>query len=214
MKYEILNIDLPKIKRKQKGKRGSIANPARSFAIENGFINFMGKPCAKGHDGLRYTKGGNCVHCVVATKANSNIPKQRSLENHNRSIAAANAGQKTYIPEKPCKNGHSLRFLNSNNCVQCDKDTLEKHRISRKFLRIKKEYGLTKEQYLKLVELQSSSCKLCGIRKEDSFQLHVDHCHDTNKVRGLLCGKCNQGIGLLNHNPELIRKAALYCEEA
>jgi hypothetical protein len=56
---------------------------------------------------------------------------------------------------------------------------------------------------------QAGRCKICD-RQPQSKGLHIDHCHSTGKVRGLLCGTCNQGIGLLKEDPELIRKAANY----
>lgn len=124
-------------------------------------------------------------------------------------LSAASNGETTYIP---IKHGHFLRFVNSNNCVECDKFQIIKHQVTAKFARIKKLYGLSKEDYIKLVDAQLSSCKLCEKYEANFFKLHVDHCHETNKVRGLLCNTCNQGIGLLKHNSNLLRKAALYCE--
>lgn len=185
----------------------------KKVAIRNGLVFFQGKICKRGHDSLRYTKGGQCVACIELARNQPVRPKQRSNQNHQLSLNAAAIGQTTYVPSKPCKHGHLLRFVNSNNCVECDKYQISKHQVNAKFARIKKLYGLSKEEYLKLVKEQSSSCKLCGFIEEDFFKLHVDHCHETNKVRGLLCGTCNQGIGLLKHNSHLLRKAALYCEE-
>lgn len=208
--YEIIktSVELPKIKRDKRLK----PNSAKNTAIQNGLVRFQGKPCKNGHSGIRYTKGGQCVDCIAQTRQTSIIPRQRSVKNHNLSIVAAANGQTTYVPEKPCKYGHLLRFVNSNNCTECDKFQLKKHKITQKYCRIQKLYSLSKNEYLKLVKDQNSSCKLCNFYFEDHFKLHIDHCHETNKIRGLLCGKCNQGIGLLNHDHELLHKAALYCE--
>lgn len=187
-------------------------NSPQNIARQNGIVHYQGDICKRGHSGLRYTKGGQCIECIGLARNTSIRPKQRSIKNHELSLKAASLGHTTYIPEKPCKYGHLLRYVNSNNCVECDKFQLEKHKINAKYARIKKEYGLSKNEYLQLVHDQWSCCKLCNKHIPDHFKLHVDHCHDTNKVRGLLCGKCNQGIGLLNHDIELLRKAALYCE--
>lgn len=187
-------------------------NSPKNLAIKNGDIRFLGKSCSNKHDGWRYTKGGQCIKCVSIARNNALNPRQRSSKNHEASLAAASNGQTTYLPEKPCKRGHLLRFVSSNNCVECDKIMMEKHKLTQKFNRITRLYNLPKNEYLQLVKDQNSSCKLCDIYEEDHFKLHVDHCHDTRKIRGLLCGRCNQGIGLLNHNSELLRKAALYCE--
>ncbi len=189
-------------------------NSPKFLAAAIGQVRFQGAPCKNGHIGIRYTKGGQCVDCIAKKRNISLTSRQRSIRNNELALKAVEANQTIYIPDKPCKFGHLLRFVGSNNCVECDKFQLEKHRIARKFSRIKKLYGLSKEQYLQIVKDQNSSCKMCDTYFEDHFQLHVDHCHETNRVRGLLCSKCNQGIGLLNHDPDLIRKAALYCEAA
>lgn len=187
-------------------------NSPQKIAEREGLVRYQGKPCGKGHSGIRYTKSGICVECITSARNLALNPRQRSNKNHELALKAAALGQTTYTAAKPCKLGHTSRFVNSNNCVACDELMRQKHKITQKYNRITKEYGLSKEEYLALVALQNSSCKLCEKFEEDHFKLHVDHCHDKLKVRGLLCGKCNQGIGLLNHNPNLLRQAALYCE--
>jgi len=184
----------------------------QKIAAQNGNVYFKGNPCKRNHDGLRYTKGAACVRCIELKRKKSITPRQRSIANHNLSLEYAKSGKTTYVPEKPCKRGHLLRFINSNNCVECDKIIIARHKLSIKFSRIKKQYGLTKDQYLQLVKDQGSSCKICNLFIEDHFKLHIDHSHKTKKVRGLLCSRCNQGIGLLDHNSKLFYKAALYCD--
>lgn len=76
-----------------------------------------------------------------------------------------------------------------------------------------KKYGLTKEQYEALLELQNGVCAICGRAQEDSITLRrlgVDHCHKTGKVRGLLCQRCNSAIGFLSDDHDLLRKAVKY----
>lgn len=73
---------------------------------------------------------------------------------------------------------------------------------------IKKNYGLSADQYKKLLEANSGKCRIC-----DSTQdLCVDHSHSTLKVRGLLCRKCNAGLGQFRDSKELLLKAASYLE--
>lgn len=72
---------------------------------------------------------------------------------------------------------------------------------------IRRAYGLTKEQYLALGDV----CNICGLEQKDSKRkLHVDHDHDTKKVRGKLCGLCNNGIGYFKHDQALLQKAIEY----
>lgn len=76
-----------------------------------------------------------------------------------------------------------------------------------------KGYGLTPEEYLAMLEAQDWKCAICGTdkpssREGDSF--HIDHCHSTGKVRGLLCMKCNTGLGMFSDNTDMLRAAMDY----
>jgi hypothetical protein len=77
---------------------------------------------------------------------------------------------------------------------------------------LKKTYGMTPEQYDALLARQGGRCAICVRNHADSreFRLHVDHDHSTGRVRGLLCGLCNQGIGSLRDDPSLLRIAIAY----
>jgi hypothetical protein len=71
---------------------------------------------------------------------------------------------------------------------------------------LKRKYDLSIEQFQAMVRGQSSRCAICG----EETKLVVDHCHQTMRVRGLLCHKCNVAIGLLRDNPDLMQSAARY----
>jgi hypothetical protein len=78
-----------------------------------------------------------------------------------------------------------------------------------------KKYGLDFAEYTEMFNKQKGCCKICNkhlseVDKGNKKALCVDHCHDTNIVRGLLCDKCNRGIGLLNDNIEILQKAIDY----
>lgn len=64
----------------------------------------------------------------------------------------------------------------------------------------------------RLLEDQKGKCAICGLPESDKVRLHMDHCHGTGKVRGLLCNNCNTGIGFMQDSPEILRMAALYLE--
>jgi hypothetical protein len=77
--------------------------------------------------------------------------------------------------------------------------------------RLKKRYGMSMDQYRALFKHQGDSCALCKRHKTvNDLGLHVDHNHDNQRVRGLLCPSCNQALGLLQDNPELCKLAAGY----
>lgn len=89
---------------------------------------------------------------------------------------------------------------------------------------IRNAYGLQADEYWKMVENQNNKCKICGneeTRKQTSradepekiCRLTIDHCHETKKVRGLLCHRCNVGIGGLRHDPQLMQKAIDYINQ-
>jgi hypothetical protein len=65
---------------------------------------------------------------------------------------------------------------------------------------------MSTSEYQSLYEMQFGKCAICSL--ED--KLYVDHCHKTGDVRGLLCNKCNSGIGFLNDDPTLLNNAYKY----
>lgn len=74
------------------------------------------------------------------------------------------------------------------------------------------KYGIVLEDYDLMLAGQGGVCKICGATPNGK-RLHVDHCHSTGKVRGLLCNKCNFGIGLFNDDIQMIKKAVAYLGE-
>ena len=74
---------------------------------------------------------------------------------------------------------------------------------------LKRYYGMTHEAYLEMIKAQEGNCLICG---KPPVKFVVDHSHDTGKVRGLLCSKCNLGIGHFEDLPSRLREAADYLE--
>jgi Autographiviridae endonuclease VII len=78
-----------------------------------------------------------------------------------------------------------------------------------------RRYGVTREWYETTLEKQGHACAICG-KQEDKeiggkvLSLAVDHCHDTKRVRGLLCSNCNRGIGHLKHDIAILEAAIAY----
>lgn len=70
-------------------------------------------------------------------------------------------------------------------------------------------YGLTEDDYQKLLASQSGGCGICGTLGK----LCVDHDHTTGKVRGLLCAQCNFMIGHAREKAEVLRLGAVYIEK-
>jgi hypothetical protein len=95
----------------------------------------------------------------------------------------------------------------------------ERGRESRRWIELKATYGLSRADYDHLLERQGGGCAVCGstdpTRGGNSTKYFtVDHCHVTNKIRGLLCGLCNTGLGSFRDNPDVMESAAHYIRTA
>lgn len=76
---------------------------------------------------------------------------------------------------------------------------------------LKINYGINIEEYNKMFLEQGGNCKICKIHQSElNKRLAVDHCHESGKVRGLLCAKCNTGIGLLQEDISILAEAIKY----
>ncbi len=131
---------------------------------------------------------------------------------------AKQKGEIYYFNGKPCVHGHiAKRRTRTGYCMECQNTRI---REQGRDYNLRSKYDITLVEYEEFLKKQNGVCKLCGLVEKaiDKYwknlkRLAVDHCHKTGKIRGLLCSSCNIGIGNLKHNPELLRKAALYCEE-
>jgi hypothetical protein len=112
-----------------------------------------------------------------------------------------------------------------HKCIECSKrdekeeyhepsskrrELMERNKSNIRIAKMKykyKQYGVTPEQVLEMHIKQNYKCLICGVEKE---LLYVDHCHETSKIRGLLCQHCNSGLGMFKDNEKLLYQAIDY----
>ena len=111
-----------------------------------------------------------------------------------------------------------------NQCRDCRREyerrrsrspeNIEATRESRRRSVMKWRYGTTQDEVEKMVAAQNNRCLICNTEGEGQGmqRLCIDHDHNTGKIRGMLCRKCNAGLGYFRDNPTLIRTAASYLE--
>jgi hypothetical protein len=166
--------------------RPNVITKARLEALARGDLYFsVEKPCSKGHVSQRYSCSGACIQC------NKNNSKTESFRN---------SGKRYYQLNKEKRIAHSKQWKLKNPTAKRGYDL--------------KKYNLTYDQYLQMLKTQNNCCAICKKEFENNKHTHVDHCHDTGKVRGLLCNKCNLGIGYLRSSPEIAESAANYLRKA
>lgn len=102
-------------------------------------------------------------------------------------------------------------------CRQCER-TAPKPKQSKEYRRkhhLKWRYGISHEDYVQMLSDQGGGCAVCGtteIGDQRASHFHVDHCHTSGKVRGLLCMGCNAAIGSAGDDPSRLRALADYLE--
>lgn len=116
-----------------------------------------------------------------------------------------------------CKKELSLNSFGSNKrrkdglnqyCKKCAQEKNKNYR--QKYL-----YGLTKQEFKDLLEKQENRCAICGTHRDVlTRDLHIDHCHTTGEVRGLLCINCNTGLGSFKDSEDLLTFAITYLESS
>ncbi len=86
-------------------------------------------------------------------------------------------------------------------------DTKPEAKVRYRERNLLKLYGLTYEQWQSMLDRAGSRCEIC---KKSDVRLCVDHCHETGKIRGVLCTPCNRALGQFDDSVELISAAARY----
>ena len=152
---------------------------------------------ARNKDGLQYV----CKVC-------RSLEAQQRYQTNPEKILARNRVWRERNPER-------LRELINDWRQRNRKLALSYQRKSR----LKHEFGMTPEDYDRMFANQHGCCLICHQPETRTVQgkisrLAIDHDHNTDQVRGLLCYQCNNGLGRFKDNPDRLRAAARYLEES
>jgi hypothetical protein len=116
-----------------------------------------------------------------------------------------------FYKDKQKKDGlrPDCRVCNTKQCVKRAKI----NRTSRNWNSLKHKTGISKNTYQILLDEQQGKCAICGKTiGENGRNLSIDHCHNSKIIRGLLCTKCNFGIGYFDDRKDLLTKAIHYLD--
>lgn len=117
---------------------------------------------------------------------------------------------------KVCVAAYLTRYRKANHSkvlmISRRYEVANKSKIADQKLRSK--YGITLVQKVDMFQRQSGKCAACPFVFASVSSAHVDHCHITKKVRGLLCSSCNLTAGKAKDDPVRLRSLATYLEQA
>ncbi len=91
-------------------------------------------------------------------------------------------------------------------CKKCATENRRQYYKPHEFMR--RKFNLTEQQYAKLME--NENCQICNTQLTKKC---IDHCHSTNKIRGVLCNNCNTALGLVGDNISTLQKMIEYLNQ-
>lgn len=117
---------------------------------------------------------------------------------------------------------HYMNKYYADHPEQREKNRLKMRKVPKEVMRdrrLRHHYGVDRAWYDAELAKQNGVCKICHKPENKTMKgvimrLAVDHCHDTHKVRGLLCQACNRGIGCFNHDPMVLASAIEYLDKS
>ena len=167
--------------------------------LEESKYYYTGCPCKNGHLSKRFTSNGTCYQCVLDRNA---IYQENNPEKVKASKSKWYRKVKSEEYEKEDRS-----FISVTAYISRTKLRLLKHR-----------YNISEDEVKSLLKSNNYLCHICNepetskTKDGRTIQLSVDHCHETGKVRGMLCYKCNTALGLLKDSKELFLSAIQYLE--
>jgi len=124
--------------------------------------------------------------------------------------------KKYYLKNKERLLEYRKNFYNDNRevAIERSKTWAENNKRQRKHNVLKSTYNITIDDFEKMLEDQDYKCYCCAVEHSELKNgLYVDHCHNTNKVRGLLCSTCNLAIGYAKDNIKTLQNMIKYLEK-
>jgi hypothetical protein len=160
-------------------------------------------------DGYRY-QCKSCNNAYDQKLYNKDIEKSRA---RSRKKARKPYSQKNYEYNK-------IWVENNPDKVKANKERFVESRDYDEYKKrshLRYNYDMTLEEYNEMFQSQNGRCAICKTDKplgpKNVKFFSIDHCHTTGFVRGLLCSKCNHGLGQFNDNVDLLKEAIAYLEK-
>jgi len=178
--------------------------------------------CKYGHEFavVGYTKIGSCAACKTEYNQKYRAEHLEQLREYDRT----RGWERPKAKRTACRKGHEYAVFGQNRfgkCRECDrlKQNREWHRVG--YLRtIKKNFGVTPEQYQAMFDAQEGRCAICRQPQSENLdakgkpkRLAVDHDHATTEVRALLCYYCNLAIGAMDESVVRLFAAISYLKK-
>lgn len=160
------------------------------------------------------------LNCSICKKEIKRSPSYKSAHTGIRCKSCTNrvlkSKEKTECSVKICKVCHQnlsiSKFSKSKGMINHFDTCIKCYNL--------KKFGINAIDYLRILEKQGNKCAICNTserpkdkrRPEGIRDFPVDHCHRTGKIRGILCTKCNTGLGAFMNNKILLKRAINYLE--
>ncbi len=119
-----------------------------------------------------------------------------------------------YLSRKDPTLASSYSYECKDCCIKRTVEYNHRHRPKRKDQALQRHYGIGLEEYNQLFEEQNGGCAICGTTEPGGKwkNFHVDHDHETRKVRGLVCSNCNTSMGLVKEDIHTLKSMIQYLE--
>ena len=130
-----------------------------------------------------------CPYCLV-DKLDNDFPKRNGK------------------PRKDC-----CKSCRNERAQERYRENPRKYAALRRKYQIKNKYGISEKYYEEMLANQLGVCAICrGLQTNGNDVFDIDHCHETGEIRGLLCHKCNMGLGSYDDDIKKLERAITYLE--
>jgi len=151
-----------------------------------------------------------CTQCRMGSPTSRYKKQDQVLELYNNGFKECVICKNILLLEK-YHNNKNTRFGLSAQCKNCSKQ----HGDVYKEVVLYNKYKLEKGSFEKMLKEQNNKCAICynTFGETKNTRANVDHCHESTKVRMLLCGRCNLTLGLFNDNINTLHSAINYLQK-
>lgn len=172
-------------------------------------------PCARCHEAPRLAHMSYCRPChrALAVESRERVGGKRPQDTCSKCGGKRDGAHRSY-----CSACWTEKVQNkySQPCIRCGAAKDESDRVSADYCylcwhdrTLQRQYGITRQQYEDMLAAQNNRCAICKT-EANGRAWHVDHCHETGKVRGVLCDNCNRGLGHFKDSHAAILRAVEY----